>query len=287
MWGYRAVSHRCVGLCPKDLVGFWWGSEGVPRAGAGVTDVAGRGRWVVAARMEWVTPTQALCRKQGPAKHPVTFDARHGVARARRLEATHRTEQRHQHPRERELVDADQGDEQVLHRGSPGRRGGPCDAAAPRASPRQRLSISAATEARSRSSFGRPSSTRGASAIMSTSAPLGNTPLCSRKSSRSRRLQRFRATALPTFFDATTPKRVAPSPPPGANKTKKDRVRTRALSRPWIRTKSDRFRSRSSRRSRVPTAGRCVSVLTGGGVREPGGRARPSEERLACSTYFL
>jgi len=74
--------------------------------------------------MKRVALTQALERKQAPAKGAVVGDACGGVAGAGRFEATDGPEERVEQLRERRLVDADQEEEELGQHEARGRRFG-------------------------------------------------------------------------------------------------------------------------------------------------------------------
>jgi len=174
-------------------------------------------------------------------------DARGRIPRARRFEATHRPEQRVEQLGERQLIDADEDEEELGQHEARGRTsiagklGGsdpplqaqPCEegffvALDPPGLLAARLRRSGPTARSSSSISACDSSCVPGRTMITTSVRAGKSPGLRRNASRTSRFERLRSTAPPHFFEATTPSRGASCSGCGASKTRRWRVDTRA-----------------------------------------------------------
>lgn len=165
----------------------------------------------------------------------MVFHASGSVTRARWLEAAHRAEERGKH----ELVGSNEDQNQMSHHCASLRRSRSARASS------ERFPTYPATVRHWATIRSRLMSARGLRTMTTRSIPGFQRSRVARKASRTSRLARFRATAVPIFREATTPNRGAALCSSGAyrSSTKSGVVMRRPHS--WADWNSARFRTRS------------------------------------------
>jgi hypothetical protein len=139
-----------------------------------------------------MTAEETSDRQPAAAHRAIFFHGVHGIQRARRLETTHRRQNRG----DDHLVESQQGEKQPAHRSTPAHR----ERAAARRKSATRSALKSAKE------------TSAADVLRLTTKSAGarsraNGSRWRRQTSRVHRLSRFRTCAFPAFFVAVTPRR--------------------------------------------------------------------------------